>query len=267
MLEAELRGEPVRHHALERIERGRERVRTLRRVRQEALQARAQLRLCLRLGQQLLCRGPGAGRLGGGRVAAARGGVRAVLGCRTHVGVLLEVAQHSREEGRGRDRVRVSHKADVAPAARDCHVHPAVLREEANDALRVRAHQRDDDRLLLAPLEAVHRPDLERGPLARGRRHGALRCELLAKRLDLRVVRRDDADLTVPQPGSKQRADVLADHAGLGRVALRLRHERRGAWALGASAVRAAASLALVLLAVAGRGIDKHERRLASSNW
>ena len=67
--------------------------------------------------------------------------------------------------------LRVAHQADVPPPARDGHVHAPVFRQKAHLTPRVGAHERDHDRLLLAPLEAIHCTHFEGMTFPRRRRH------------------------------------------------------------------------------------------------
>lgn len=63
------------------------------------------------------------------------------------------------------DGLRAAHDGHVPPGARDGYVEPARLCQEADLAARVRPHQRQHHRFLLAALEAVHAADLQPGVL------------------------------------------------------------------------------------------------------
>ena len=109
----------------------------------------------------------------------------------THAPVLLAPGD---EACIRRERARVPHHHDRPPRPREGHVQAAIVGDEAQVALLVRPHGRDEDHVLFAALVRVHGVDLD---VAR---------EGVADEARLRRVGRDDADVALGD-----RREQLAD--------------------------------------------------------
>ena len=123
-------------------------------------------------------------------------GMRAIADGRNWAGVALE-------------RARVAKDDEPAPRARDRDVEPAPVAQEADRAARVRAHERDEDRVALRALERVDRAHAR----ARPRGGGGL-AQRAAHGVDLRAVERDDADVDDGRGAGRARGEVPRDARG-----------------------------------------------------
>mmetsp|Transcript_58458 Transcript_58458/g.165112 ORF Transcript_58458/g.165112 Transcript_58458/m.165112 type:complete len:463 (-) Transcript_58458:1418-2806(-) len=120
--------------------------------------------------------------------------------------------------------LRVADHPEVLAGARERHVHPAAVPDEADGLLvgvGVGAHDTDDDAVLLAPLEAINSAHV----------HGAAlllreqRAEAAPDELDLLRVGRDDRELLAPGLLRVQLAQHLEEVDD--EVGLRVVDERR----------------------------------------